>query len=216
MELEEEKGDEKEPEPTPTPEETPGSPEGKPEGADIDFKKELEDLEKPKARTDLEKAQRALHFTAQRVAELGGDPADILPKPKTEKPDDVETIVERKFAEKEARTLARNDDEFKLIMWHVTNQNLSVENAWLLANKGRFMRSLSEATRANPQYSKETGGGRKVETPDVPTRSPEEQKVLQRRGMAFNPKTKTWQGKYTEEYYDKVQDRWLSQRLQAK
>src|SRR3990167_2276603 len=85
---------------------------------DIDYKKELEELEGAKPeKSELEKARRALFFNAQRVAQLGGDPAEVLPKPKAEvKPEtDVDKVIDLKFAEREARTLSKSEDEYQLI-----------------------------------------------------------------------------------------------------
>ncbi len=182
---------------------------------DIDYKKELDNLEGSKQKpSELEKARRSLFFNAQRFAELGGDPAEILPKPKETKPEetDVKKVIEMTFAEKEARSLARNDDEYNLIMWRVKNQGLSVEESYLLANKGKFLKHDSEAKRAQVVYSPGGGAGQKVVTTEVPERSKEEVVLLQRRGLKFNPQTKTWQGKHTEEYFDSTSRSWLSRR----
>jgi hypothetical protein len=184
------------------------------ESQDIDYEKELEALERP-TRTELEKAQRALHFNAERLKELGGDPADVLKiKPVAKKEDvpDIDAKFERKFAERDAQALARNEAEFKLIMWYVDNKNLSIDEAHLLANKGRILRAADEAKRGNVQYGQPVNS-KKVVVDTTPDRSPEEKAVLQRRGLSFNPKTKTWQGKYSEEYYDKDQRRWVSRKL---
>jgi hypothetical protein len=181
----------------------------------IDFKKELEKVqEQPKS--ELEKAQRALHFNAERLKELGGDPADVLKLKKDENKDnvDVSSAIKREFAERDARILAKSDDEYKLIMWYVDNKNVSIEEAHLLANKGRFVRSITEANRARVNYSKPDEGGRKITASEVPARSQEEINLLARRGMMFNSKTKTYQGKFYEEYYDSATKTWLSRKLQ--
>jgi hypothetical protein len=184
---------------------------------DIDYKKELEVLEtkQPSNRSEAEKASRALHFNAERAKELGLDPAEILgikPAPKAEEVD-LSSTIDRKFAERDVRALARTDDEFKLIMWYIDNRNLSVEEAHLLANKGRILRAASEGRRANVQFANPSGTERRVTQTTVPTRSPEEQAVLQRRGMQFNPKTKTYQGKYYEEFYNPSTESWESRKL---
>mgnify|MGYP001588028485 FL=1 len=179
----------------------------------IDFKKELERVQlEPKS--EKEKAERALHFNAQRLVELGGDPADVLKLKKDEKPDDVSSVVKREFAERDAQALSRSDDELKLILWYVDNKKVSVEEAHLLANKGRFIRSITEARRANVNFAKPDEGGRKIGNDiEVPARSPEDVKVLERRGMRFNPKTKSYQGKFYEEYYDSAEKTWKSRKL---
>jgi hypothetical protein len=181
---------------------------------DIDYKKELETLEKekPPQRSEADKAKRALHFNAERAKELGLDPAEILGiKPKVEGEVDIDSQMDRKFAERDARQMATSDDEFKLIMWYMDNRALSLEEAHLLANKGRIKRAISEGKRANVRFANPSGTERRVTQTTVPTRSPEEQAILTRRGMTFNPKTKTYQGKFYEEYWDGSE--WASRKL---
>ena len=183
---------------------------------DIDYKGELEKLEKSpeKERSEAEKAARALHFNAQRARELGIDVEEALGiKKKKDEPDDVDSKLERKFAERDAQALAKTDDELKLIMWYVDNRNLSVDDAYVLANKGKIQRAISEGKRAQVRFAGVTGTERKAEQVSAPERSPEEQAVLQRRGMNFNAKTKTWQGKFYEEYWDGTDKMWKSRKL---
>jgi hypothetical protein len=195
-----------------------GSEEAKEENKDIDFKKEFEELEsKSKPKSELEKAQKALFFNAERLKELGGDPAEVLkikPQEKQENGDDVKSLVSREFKERDARTLARgNEDLYKVIMWYVDNRKLDVDEAYLLANKGRIMRTVTEAKRAAVDYGKPDSGGRKIEKQTIPDRSPEDKAVLERRGLRFNPKTQSYQGKFTEEYYDTAEGTWKSRKL---
>jgi hypothetical protein len=181
---------------------------------DIDFKKQLETLELEKKPDELEKAKRSLHFNAEKVKELGGDPLEVI-QPELRKDEgelsDVDTVIDRKFAERDARSLAKSDDELKVIMWYVRNKGLSVEESHLLANKGKIANQVSELRRANATPSREGGAGRKVEVTTVPDRTPEEKQILERRGMRFNPKTKTFQGKFYEEFWDG--DKWASRKL---
>lgn len=202
-----------------TPEETPETPETpeKEEGKDIDFEKELESLEsgdKKPERNELEKAKRSLHFNAERVKELGGDPSEILGKPKTdEKQGDVDSIIDSKFAERDARARAKSESEFKVIMWYVKNKGLSVDDAHMLANKGKILRSTSEFRRSQVDYSKDAGSGQKILRDEIPARSAQEVALLNRRGMQYDPKTKTYRGKYTEEYFDQTQKKWLTRKI---
>ena len=179
---------------------------------DIDFEKELENLEggKPE-KSELEKAKRSLHFNAERVKELGGDPTEIVGKPKAETTD-VKSEIDKKFAERDARSLAKSDAEFKVMMWYVNNKGLSIQEAHLLANKGKIMRFGEELKRSNVETSKGGSSARKVPTTLVPERSPEEVAVLTRRGLKLNPKTKTYQGKIYEEYW--TGSGWASRKIQ--
>lgn len=184
---------------------------------DIDYKAELERVSKPQqTRTELEKAERALHFNAERFKELGGDPAEVLKiKPvvkKNEDPVDVDSKVERKFLERDVRAVVKNEDEYNLTM-HYVDKGLSVEDAHFLANKGRVLRSVEEAKRGQVRFGTAISEKKPI-VQTVPDRSPAEVAVLQRRGLTFNPKTKTYQGKYTEEYYDQTTKSWTSRKLQ--
>ena len=173
------------------------------ESEDVDHKKTLEELEGKEKPNKLEKAKRALFFTAKGVEELGGDPLEVLGlKEKKGDGDDLDTKIEKKFKEQEVKRLARTEDEFKVIMWYVTNQNLSVEDAHILANKGRLKSFASEVKRSDVIPPKGGTSSRKARTEDVPKRADEEVEVLRRRGLVFNTKTNTYQGKYTEEYWD--------------
>lgn len=192
---------------------TDASEETKEESTDIDYKKELEELEGTKpSKSELEKAKRALYFNAQRYSELGGDPSDVLPKPKAaaQPETDVDKVIDLKFAEREARALAKTEDEYQLIVWRVKNQGLSVSEAHLLANKGKLLKLSSELKRADVKPSLGGGAGQRILEETVPERNAAEVQLLTRRGMQFNPKTNTWQGKYTEEYWNG--SHWLSRR----
>lgn len=184
----------------------------------IDYKKELERLEKThKPKDEIEKAKNALYFNAKRFKELGGDPAEALgikkPEPKAENTGDVADVVELKLTEREARSKAKSEDEYNLIMWYVQNRSLSFEEAYILANRGKILRTVEEVKRSKVQIPGAEGAGTKSHNVPIVRRSAEEEKVLQRRGLVFNPKTKTYQGKYTEEYYDHAQKMWLSRKL---
>lgn len=184
------------------------------EETSIDYKAELERVSQTKEKpTELEKAKKALYFNAERLKELGGDPADVLKiKPvKTEEPDDIDSKLERKFIERDVQALVKNEDEYNLVM-HYVDKGLTVEDAHLLANKGRVLRSVEEAKRGNVRFGT-LANEKKPIVQTVPDRSPEEKAVLQRRGLTFNPKTKTYQGKYTEEYYDQNTKSWMSRKL---
>ena len=183
----------------------------------IDFKGELEKLEsgEKKPKSEKEKAERALHFNAERLRELGGDPASVLkikaPEEGETKTPDVREVVNEQFADRDARALAKSDDEYKVIMWYVTNRKLSVQDAYLLANKGRIQRSLIEAKRGQVDFGKPNIAGKKKPSGTIPKHPGEA--LLARRGMVFNPATKTYQGKYYEEFYDPTDKTWKSRKL---
>jgi len=209
------------------PEEKPQDPpvdppkEDKPdESKDIDFKQELDKLEKTNTRTELDKAEFTAEKVLQRISELGGDPTKVATKFVKEKPkEEIKEFatlqdLDIKLAEQEVRKLAKSDDEFKVIMWWIKNKNLSVEDAHLIANKGKLKTSLDEVIRGKViPRTISTGPGQRIAAEKVPERSVEEQKVLERRGLRFNPKTQTYQGRFTEEYYDTTDKKWKSRRL---
>jgi len=204
-------------EPAPTPEPTP-EPEPEKEPEHIDHKAELEKLKAndttPESKySEEEKAKRALYFNAERAKELGIDPAEVLGiKPQdTSKTDDPRSIIREELAERDARALAESEEEFQHMKYYM-DRGLSVEDAHILANKGKLKRSIDEAKRGSVQFAKLPPTHR-VERQDVPERSAEEQAVLQRRGLQFNPKTGTWQGRFTEEYWDQSEGRWVSRKL---
>lgn len=181
---------------------------------DIDFNKELEALEQKQEQPtgELEKAEKSLFFNARRVKELGGDPAKIIKPEQSNEVTNVEALIDSKLNEEKARSLAKNDAEFKVIMWYVRNKGLSIQEAHILANKGRIERFASEIQRSNVTKSKGSGPGRRVEANTVPSRTQEEVNILSRRGLKFNPQTKTYQGKIYEEYW--TGSGWSSRKIQ--
>ena len=215
--MEEETKKEEELEETPPEEEPQGNLEGEDEpkdesAEDIDHKKELEELEsKDKPKDEKEKARRALFFNAERARELGLDPAEVLNLKESKETPEVSQVVQREFDVREAKSRAKSEDEFKLIMWYVDNRKLSVDEAYLLANKGRIARSGIEARRADVEPGKEPFSGRKETTGKVPPHPGAE--MLQRRGYSYNPKTQTYQAKFYEEYYDAGTKSWVSRKL---
>lgn len=196
------------------------SEESEEEEQDIDFKKELEKVETTKpTRSEEEKAVYTLKRLAQRVKdEFGKDPATILNiKPKIEKKEteDVESVVQnsmqKSFNERDARQLAKNEDHFKLIMHYVENNKLSVPDAYVLSMKGALLRKETEIKRGLVTFASPNGGSRKVVVAEIPRHPAED--LLIRRGLTFNPKTKTYQGKFTEEYYDTNDKTWKSRKI---
>jgi len=168
--------------------------------ADIDFEKELEALEgkeEKKGYSEAEKAAYNAKKALERATELGIDPDTLLPKKtKVEKKvdtPDVETQIERKLAERDARTKAKSEAEFKVIM-HYVNRGLSVEDAHILANKGRLKRLGDEIERSNVRFGTQTTSGQKKPITKTPMLSDNDQKDLVRRGFKKNTDG-SWEGK---------------------
>ena len=149
----------------------PAEPE-KPEGEqDIDFDKELQDLEgsgapatPPSGKTPEEEkrqAEFALASTAKRLKELGGDPASVIgaTPPAPASVDTSKFVTKDDLAQQEANRLARTAGEAKVIMWYVRNKGLSVQDAHLLANKGRLTNAVSEMARTKSAVPSRGGGG---------------------------------------------------------
>lgn len=191
---------------------------------DIDFNKEAEELEKKPTHSALEKAQRSLHFNAQKVKELGGDPEEILgikkevPVEKTEQ----NFVTKDDLAEAEARKLAKSDAELKVIMWHYRNGiqrtgNIyeDIENAHFLAHKPRLKTVFSEMRRAKdnvpPQGDGESAGQKEkvVKTPELPRTQAQ---ILQRRGYKM-VKPGLWQGKFNQTRWDEASKSWVEEKI---
>jgi len=185
----------------------------------IDYEAELEKVQNEEAEkkqsqyTELEKAQRALHFNAQRLKELGGDPADVLGvKPQEAKTDDPRSIVKEELDDRDALARANGNDGMYKLMKHYMGKGLSVDDAYVLANKGKILRSVGEAKRGNVQFA-HAPNAQRITSEAVPQRSAEEVQLLARRGLHFDAKTKTYRGKFTEEYYDPQVGHWLSRKI---
>lgn len=189
------------------------------EEEDIDFDKELKNLEgedpsqrrAPVQRTPLEKAKRNLFFSAEAVKKLGGDPDEVLKKPKSEVPpappapekesdDDIDPryVTVDHVAQQEADRLSGdNEAQAKVVMWHYNhsiiktgNVRADIENAFYIANKGRIRRSIDEIRRAKVvQPSPHTPPGRKQPKVQakVPQLSSGEISTMKRRGFSQQP-----------------------------
>lgn len=177
-------------------------------------------------KTERERAETALFHQAQRLKKLGGDPSKVLEKagggqeggeppspapvvPPVPAPDD-NTVSRDQFVELEFGKIAKSAAERKVYMYHYTNSinrtgNIAtdMENAMLIANKGRIMRSFGELRRANFAKPGEGGGapGRKQPAQvSVPQVSAQEARVLRQRGFVQQPDG-SWKGKrYTLRY----------------
>lgn len=172
--------------------------------------------EKAQGRSELEKAEYTLKSVRDRVKELGGDPDKILGTavaPETEDKNDPQSLIRAEFAQRDARAVSSNEQEYQAIMSWI-NKGLSVEDAKILANKGRLKDLASEIERGNQR----PGSGASVapqrqKSQRAPSPTPELLKVWQRRGFKLNSKTGTYQGKFNEMYYDHEAQDWRSRRI---
>lgn len=203
--MDEEKNEEKETEQeqTQTSEETPEKEE------DIDYDKELETLEETKKphRTEKEKAIFTAKKIVERLEELEVDPSEIFGKKKAKKEEeeqpertsnDIESRIEARL---EAKRLARSDSEAKLILWYIENKGLSVEDAHILANKGRVKSFVEEQKRAKVVPEQGGGAGQKSDHAKKPELPQNEQTELLRQGFKKMPDG-SFEGKKIRVSYD--------------
>lgn len=182
---------------------------------EVDFKKEAEALEKKEERTDLEKAERSLHFNAERVRQLGGDPSKIIHP--NQKKDESEFVTKEDFAQNYAASLVRSPEELKVLMWHYKNSiqrtgniNEDIDNAYLIAHKGKIRRTQEEIDRSDHPKPPTGGSGRETRKADK-LRLPRDQEiVLSRRGFTLNPKTGEYEAKFNKVIYDSSSKQWIT------
>lgn len=162
-------------------------------------------------RTEKEKAEYTLKSVVARYTELGGDPSKIIGT--SEKKEDVSQFVtKRDFAEESARKVSRSPKELAAIMAWV-DKGLTVEDAHLIANKGRIKSTFSEIDRGNVRATEATGAGQKKPVINAP--APNETLLMQwqRAKMVYDPVSKTAKGKFNEVYYDGKERGWVSRRI---
>ena len=170
-----------------------------------------------KGRTELEKATYTARQVLNRIKELGGDPNTVLPQKETLQP---EFVTKEDFAENYARTLARSEDELKVVMWHYRfgiqrtgNIHEDIENAHLLANKGKLKKVYSEMQRAQDAKPPIGGGsGQKVPAKSIPEMPKDQVQILKKRGFSLNPKNGRWEAKFTAYRFDRTTDSWISEK----
>lgn len=201
------------------------------EEEDIDFEEEKKRLgvtppgaqPPPKAgETELEKAKRSLHFVTKRVKELGGDPNEILGIKAPEAPPQGDTdpryVTKEDVALDRIRKLAKTDAEADVIIHHYRNTirltgntDQDIENAYLIAHKGKIKRSFSEVRRAAanmpPKGPQGGAGGRPGVESQQPALSRAEQATLLRRGFK-KLADGSWEGKHYTLKYNKQAKKW--------
>ena len=236
MEVKNKEKIEGEGEPTLTPEEIAAKELKDKEGAegdekDIDYKKELEDLEGKKPRSELDKAKFSAKSTLKRIAELGGDVNEVLGDFVQKKKVEDDDKEDDKFATKDefnslvrnqviahARTLVGSEDELKLVLWHLDNSIVKtgntvedLENAHILANRGKIKRTMQEIARANGAKDGAhgpSGAGQRTLDKKVPDMPQATQNILRQRGFTPNPKTGEWEAKFTKVVYNDEKKSW--------
>jgi hypothetical protein len=175
----------------------------------------------PPANDELTKAQKALFHNTKRFIELGGDPKAILASFETPNAPVVpavvvtptvptpaapvvptNTVTKDDMVELEFGKIAKSDAERKVYMHHYNHSivktgdmQADMENAMLIANKGRILRSFSEIRRANfiaPRAP--TNPGAPLRNPVIKQVSSADATVLRRRGFV-QQSDGSWKGK---------------------
>lgn len=215
---------------------TPPQKEG--EEQEVDFDKELSDLESggaqepapapaaKRGKTPVEElAQAGYSFksTAKRIRELGGDPNKMLGEEGgADAPAPIDTskfVTKEDLAVEAARKLARTEGELKVIMWWVRNKGMSVEDAHLLANKGRARKAISEITRTRDAEPSKGGGGPGSPAPtdpEVPELPEIDKQRLAQSGMAYDPTLKAYVGKKVRYAYKGKDLGWVTEKIPSK
>lgn len=192
---------------------------------DVDFESDLKALEEGKKPAEAEakkderqKAEYTLKSVAKRLKTLGGDPEALL-KDEEPAPAPVDTskfVTKAELALAEAQRLARSPAELKVIMWYIENNGLSVEEAHLLANKGKITKAAQEIARANSAVASPGGGGAGQKTPETaePTAlSPVEIERMKAGGMVWVAEKKAWVGKHVQLRFDVPSKKWVSEKV---
>ena len=183
---------------------------------DTSFTQELEELqkkEKPQY-TDIEKAERALYFNAERLKQLGGDPSKVIKIPEKKE----EYVTKEDMAESYARSLAKSDSELQVVMWQYRNGiqrtgNLhqDIDNAYWLAHKTRIRKTYEEIERIEKPPVMSGGAGQRVQRTKAVEMPIELQKVFSRRGFKPN-KDGVWEAKHNKAVFDSVTKQWVTVR----
>lgn len=203
----------------------------------IDFEKELENLESGGAPTtppgvtprkskdeELKQAEYTLKSTAKRIKDLGGDPTKVIttespvtpPTPETPALDTSNFVTKDDLAVQKARELAKSEGEFRVMMWYVRNKAMSVEDAHFLANKNKFKKVAAEINRANGVTPSKGGGGPGQDRPiDTKSKAPElptiDKQRLAASGMVWNEQAQAYIGKAVQ--YRWADNQWVTERI---
>lgn len=197
------------------------------ESQDVDYKEELEALQ---ARLEgKEKQLEQAEFTIEKIKKdrKGSSQDDIqklIEQEIAKRFDSVEKTALQSSAEQLAQSVARNDDEAKLILFHYKNSIISsgdlrsdIENAQILANRKRIQGELEELKRSMsaPKAKSAGGSGTKKSSVEVPKLSPKEASFIQSAGMKWNPKNNRYEGTRVALEYNHDTQSWKSVQLSS-
>ncbi len=157
--------------------------------------------------------------------EKNQDPSDenTDSEEKTEEKENTEKTTD---TEGESKEESGDADEMKVLMWHYNNSIVrsgniedDIENAYLLAHKGRLKQTFSEIKRADQNKPKKGAGessGQKVKTLKVLEIPKDQHEILRRRGFKLNAETGEWEGKFNKLVHNKATNTWDSVRIETK
>jgi hypothetical protein len=163
---------------------------------DIDFEAQAKELEgkdpKKQQRTPAEEAAFNLKKNADRVKELGGDPAKVLGfEPASDRGSEFNNsdfLTKADMARERIRGMAKSDAEARVILWHYQNSiqksgdiGNDVENAYLLAHKPSLVGKFQSITRAKeniPPRGPEDTAGQKPKVSAAPRLAEDEERRL--------------------------------------
>lgn len=187
---------------------------------DIDFKKVAADLEsqtppKKSKYSPEEKVKRSLTFIADQAKELGVDPKEVLGI-KDEESEEVDLsnfVTKTDLEQQKARSLAKSDDEFKVMNWWMVNKGLNAEDAHFMANKPRLQSTFAEIVRGSVKAPAGDGesSGQKPKIVVAPDRHPSHQTLLNRGYRQV--KQGLYQAKFYQERYDENSKTWVTEKI---
>jgi len=194
------------------------------EPSQIDYKSELE-VEKKRR----ERAEFALYKSKQDKKEepeekTDFDPSEIKNLIKEAIGGELGVVrheLDKARVEQMAHDRATNSGEADLILWHYTNSikptgNLKedMDNAYVLANRKKFVQENSEAKRALLSKDKKGAGSGAGQKPkpksEVPQLSDSDKKFIESSGMKWNPESEQFEGKYASYKLNKQTNKWES------
>lgn len=161
----------------------------------FDYKEELDKVKSQNDKKDYawEKTKKELKEAKDRIRELEGDGGDSQDK--------VAKVLEEKF--ESLRNELRGDKLGEGISKLTDNPyaqelvkikleqypGMSTEEAWILVNKGKFEKQLSEVKKAKDSDTRKgngSGSGQKDQDTKEPQLSPDDMKVIQRMGLKWD------------------------------
>jgi hypothetical protein len=160
--------------------------------ADIDFEKELERIEVKPQRTPEEIAAYNARKAIEKAKAMGVDTSKLVEVEHSE--EDVDKLLDKKLAEREVRGMVKTDAEYKVVM-HYVNKGLSVDDAYILAHKGRLKQLGEEIERSKVKISGGSPSGQRQKQVRVPTMNEKSAAELTRQGFKKNTDG-SWEGNH--------------------